>query len=147
MKSVKVKLNKSSIEPIETMALTKLDPRIIITQNFEDSDLWNTIKSLLLLGCEYRNKEDASIIKIQPFNIDDKSLKNEIQTLWESIKDITANGKISSYSCKNENNKYVQLRRKGTRNSRIKCPITGVEFHSMSFYAKKDFLRYCLGSV
>ncbi len=137
-------------EPKETMAITMMNPKRILGENFEDSALWHKLSRMILIGCSY-DATSPLIVTVRyqprPIDISDPELLNKIKLYWEEIKATVAQGNISSYSSKGTSQGFIQLRTKGSGGDKgkVSCPVSGVKFNSRAFYATKPFLHYVLG--
>jgi DNA mismatch repair protein MutH len=152
LKSVKVAWNEQykQWEPKETMAITMMNPKKILLENFEDSALWHKLSRMILMGHSYDLSSSLKVtVRYQPRPIDisDPELVTNIKLYWEQIKTTVSEGKISLYSSKGTSKGFIQLRTKGSggEKGKIACPISGIMFNSRAFYATKPFLNYVLG--
>ena len=147
LKCVKGKIVSGEWIPAETFAITMLNPSLILQETFEDSALWHKIERLILVGHCYgaSSRTQARMSFIQPVNVADPKLSNEIRAFWEAIRDVVARGAIATYSSRGTSKGFIQLRTKGTSDQSGTCPITGAKFNTRAFYATKNFTRYVRG--
>jgi DNA mismatch repair protein MutH len=147
LKCVKGKIVSDEWLPAETFAITMLNPHQILQETFEGSALWHKIERLILVGHCYEtsSRTRARMSFVQPVNVADPKLFNEIRTFWEAIRGVVARGEIATYSSKGTSKRFVQLRTKGTSDRSGTCPKTGAKFNTRAFYATKNFTRYVRG--
>lgn len=132
------------------MAIKILSPERLLKESFEDSALWHKISRLILVAVVYEENDPlrARACCVQPVDIDDPLLRQEIEKFWREIRATVTAGKIAEYSSKGTSHNMIQLRTKGPGGEKglVSCSVTGKKFNSRAFYATKAFFEGCLWS-
>ncbi len=149
LKSVHVVMRSGEWLPKETFAITMMNPRKILEETFEDSVLWHKLERLILVGHSYpeARRDEAYVRFVAPVDLSDGILKDEVEAYWTAVQRMVREGGIAKYSSRGTSSGYVQLRTKGSANSRTTCPVTGQEVKTRAFYATKRFVNYVRGNM
>lgn len=149
LKSVSVFLRHNEWLPKETVAITMFNPERILSETFRDSALWHKLERLILVGHSYNEgrRDSARVRFIAPVDVSDPELSTKIEHYWADIQELTAAGKIATYSSRGTSSGFIQLRTKGDGKRTSTCPVTQQQFKTRAFYATKAFVRYVRGTM
>jgi len=123
-------LKNGTLVPKETMAITMLDPVNVCQTRFEDSHLWLKLNKLVVCARLYfdRSEETSTLLKCNPFNLDDDQLVSAIRDDYELIRSTIIEKGYSALTGKLGN--YIQPRTKGRGHGSV----------SRAFYARKKLV-------
>jgi len=132
LKSVAFYDKKEIFTPKETMAITMINPEVLIKTPFFESHCWDKLKSLVFCAVLWEGKNDitSKLLAIRAFDFEvSKELVKEIEADYEFIRNkLTVHG-FSSLTGKD--GKLIQARTKGAGHGTI----------SRAFYAKKALIK------
>jgi len=132
LKSVAFYDKKDIYTPKETMAITMINPKVLIETPFFESHCWEKLKSLVFCAVLWEGKNDitSKLLAIKSFDFDiSKELVREIEEDYEFIRNKLKEKGFSSLTGKD--GKFIQARTKGAGHGTI----------SRAFYAKKPLVK------
>jgi len=118
----------------ESMAITMLEPAEVLTNKFEDSHLYDKLRSMVVVSRVYESKEEAHSIlhAAAEFDLDSPGIHNQVRDDYETIRQrIRASG-IDSVT--GDLGRLVQARTKGR----------GHGSNTRAFYARPTFVAHIL---
>jgi len=121
---------KGSWEPKETMAITRIDAKILIETPFYKSHCWDKLKSLIFCAVSWNGKFNPKsvLLKAQSFDfLEDECIVKEIEADYELIRNKCKTQGFLALTGKD--GKYIQARTKGI----------GHGSTTRAFYARKNF--------
>jgi len=118
----------------ESMAITMLEPAEVIANRFEDSHLYDKLRSLIVVARVFADVADSSSIlhSAAEFDLNEPSLRDQIENDYEAIREHIRTKGVNSLT--GELGKYVQARTKGP----------GHGSTSRAFYARASFVAHIL---
>ena len=118
----------------ESMAITMLEPTEVLASKFEDSHLYDKLRSLVAVGRIYESAEEQHSIlhSAAEFDLDDPKIYAQVKDDYNSIRERIRTSGISSVT--GEIGKLVQARTKGR----------GHGSTSRAFYARTIFVAHIL---
>ena len=118
----------------ESMAITMLEPPEVIASKFEDSHLYDKLRSMIVVARIFENvKETSSILhSAAEFDLDNPAVYKQVKEDYEAIREIIRAKGIQLLT--GETGKYVQARTKGR----------GHGSTSHAFYARPIFVAHIL---
>src|SRR5206468_12846309 len=74
----------------ESMAITMLEPAEVVANNFEDSHLYDKLRSMIAVARIFENVEDtASVLhSAAEFDLDNPSIRKQVEADYEAIREI-----------------------------------------------------------
>lgn len=139
LKSVPLIKRGDDYIPKETMAITMIEPKNILDTEFEKSHLWYKLRSIIICGRLFVNKQETSSILVSAGTFDlaekleDGSLFNQVKADYELVRNSIKEKGFESLTGKM--GILVQPRTKGSGHGSI----------SRAFYARKEFVKIILG--
>lgn len=118
----------------ESMAITMIEPAEVVASKFEDSHLYDKLRSMIVVARIFENVEDtASVLhSAAEFDLDSPSIRKQVKDDYEAIQEII---RVKGLDALNgETGKYVQARTKGR----------GHGSTSRAFYARALFVAHIL---
>lgn len=137
LKSVAFYEVKGVLVPKETMAITMINPILLINTPFFQSHCWEKLKSLVFCAVTWNGKNniESRLLSVKSFDfIVSDSLISEIEADYEFIRQKLINEGFSSLTGKD--GKWIQARTKGASHGSI----------SRAFYARKKLLKQIFSS-
>jgi DNA mismatch repair protein MutH len=132
LKTVAYHQKKGVWYPKETMAITMINPKVLIDTPFFQSHCWNKLKSMVFCAVHWYGKHEDKGELLQVTALDfletDKLIK-EIEADYEFIRDKLI--KTGFESLTGADGKWIQARTKGPGHGSI----------SRAFYARKELLK------
>jgi DNA mismatch repair endonuclease MutH len=118
----------------ESMAITMIEPAEVRANNFEDSHLYDKLRSMIVVARIFENVEDTSSIlhSAAEFDLDNPSIRKQVETDYEAIRAVIKLKGIDALT--GDTGKYVQARTKGL----------GHGSTSRAFYARALFVAHIL---
>lgn len=118
----------------ESMAITMIEPAEVIASKFEDSHLYDKLRSMIVVARIFENVEDTSSIlhSAAEFDLDDPAIRGQVEADYEAIREIIRLKGLESLT--GDTGKYVQARTKGR----------GHGSTSRAFYARALFVAHIL---
>jgi DNA mismatch repair protein MutH len=118
----------------ESMAITMIEPSEVVANKFEDSHLYDKLRSMIVVARIFENVEDTSSIlhSAAEFDLDDPSIRNQVKDDYEAIRGIIRTEGIAALT--GDTGKYVQARTKGR----------GYGSTSRAFYARALFVAHIM---
>lgn len=97
----------------ESMAITMIEPAEIVANKFEDSHLYDKLRSVIVVARIFENVEDTSSIlhSAAEFDLDNPAIYKQVRRDYEEIRALIRAQGIQSLT--GETGKYVQARTKG----------------------------------
>lgn len=118
----------------ESMAITMIEPAEVVASKFEDSYLYDKLRSLVVVARIFENVADTSSIlhSAAEFDLDDAAIRRQVEDDYEAIRQII---RIKGFDAlTGDTGKYVQARTKGR----------GHGSTSRAFYARALFVAHIL---
>ena len=118
----------------ESMAITMIEPDEVLANKFEDSHLYDKLRSLIVVARIFENVEDTSSIlhSAAEFDLDNPSIRKQVEADYEAIRAIIRSKGFDALT--GDTGKYVQARTKGR----------GHGSTSRAFYARALFVAHIL---
>jgi DNA mismatch repair protein MutH len=118
----------------ESMAITMLEPAEVIANKFEDSHLYDKLRSMVVVARIFENVQDTSSIlhSAAEFDLDNALIYKQVKADYDEIREVIRIKGIQSLT--GETGKYVQARTKGR----------GHGSTSHAFYARALFVAHIL---
>jgi DNA mismatch repair protein MutH len=118
----------------ESMAITMIEPAEVIASKFEDSHLYDKLRSLVVVARVFENVADTSSIlhSAAEFDLDDPAIRRQVEDDYEAIRQIIRLRGLNALT--GDTGKYVQARTKGR----------GHGSTSRAFYARASFVAHIL---
>lgn len=117
----------------ETMAITMINPKKLIEQEFYKSGLWEKLKALVFCAVEWNgfNSKSAILLDVTSFDFQgDQKIIDEIKADYDFIRDKLIKQGFESLT--GRDGKWIQARTKGA----------GHGSTSRAFYARKELVNY-----
>lgn len=118
----------------ESMAITMIEPTEVVGNRFEDSHLYDKLRSMIVAARIFENVEDTSSLlhSAAEFDLDNPSIRKQVEDDYETIRNIIRTKGIAALT--GDSGKYVQARTKGP----------GHGSTSRAFYARPLFVAHIL---
>jgi DNA mismatch repair protein MutH len=118
----------------ESMAITMIEPTEVVANKFEDSHLYDKLRSMIVVARVFENVEDTSSIlhSAAEFDLDNPSIRQQVEDDYQAIRTIIRSKGIDTLT--GDTGKYVQARTKGR----------GHGSTSRAFYARALFVAHIL---
>lgn len=118
----------------ESMAITMIEPAEVVASKFEDSHLYDKLRSMIVVARIFENVEDtASVLhSAAEFDLDNPSIRKQVQEDYEAIQEIIRAKGLDALT--GDTGIYVQARTKGR----------GHGSTSRAFYARALFVAHIL---
>jgi len=118
----------------ESMAITMIEPAEILADKFEDSHLYDKLRSMLVVSRVYESKEElhSMLHAATEFDLDDPKVHAQVRADYETIRTQIRNGGIDSVT--GDLGQLVQARTKGR----------GHGSTTRAFYARPIFVAHIL---
>jgi DNA mismatch repair protein MutH len=118
----------------ESMAITMIEPAEVVANKFEDSHLYDKLRSMVVVSRIYESKEELHSVlhAAAEFDLDNPAIRNQVAADYESIRAQIRTRGIDSVT--GDLGKLVQARTKGP----------GHGSTSRAFYARPVFVAHIL---
>lgn len=118
----------------ESMAITMLEPAEVMASKFEDSHLYDKLRSMIVVARVFENVEDTASIfhTAAEFDLDDPAIRKQVVADYEAIREIIRTKGVDALT--GDTGEYVQARTKGR----------GHGSTSRAFYARALFVAHIL---
>jgi DNA mismatch repair protein MutH len=118
----------------ESMAITMIEPAEVVASKFEDSHLYDKLRSMIVVARIFENVADtASVLhSAAEFDLDNPSIRKQVKEDYETIQEIIRAKGLDALT--GDTGKYVQARTKGR----------GHGSTSRAFYARALFVAHIL---
>jgi DNA mismatch repair protein MutH len=118
----------------ESMAITMIEPGEVVANRFEDSHLYDKLRSMIVVARIFENIEDTSSIlhSAAEFDLDNPSIRKQVKDDYEAIRGIIKAKGVDALT--GDTGTYVQARTKGR----------GHGSTSRAFYARALFVAHIL---
>jgi DNA mismatch repair protein MutH len=118
----------------ESMAITMIEPAEVVANRFEDSHLYDKLRSMIVVARIFENVEDTTSIlhSAAEFDLDNPSIRKQVEDDYEAIRAIIRTRGADALT--GDAGKYVQARTKGR----------GHGSTSRAFYARAFFVAHIL---
>jgi DNA mismatch repair protein MutH len=118
----------------ESMAITMIEPSEVVASRFEDSHLYDKLRSMIVVARVFENVEDKSSIlhSAAEFDLDNPSIRRQVNDDYDAIRSIIRTKGIEALT--GETGEYVQARTKGR----------GHGSTSRAFYARALFVAHII---
>ena len=129
-----VRAGDGTLRVKESMAITMIEPAEVVANRFEDSHLYDKLRSLIVVARVFENVADSSSLlhSAAEFDLDIPSLRNQVMNDYEAIRATIRTSGVNSLT--GDLGKYVQARTKGR----------GHGSTSRAFYARALFVAHIL---
>lgn len=116
----------------ESMAITMIEPGEVVANRFEDSHLYDKLRSMIVVARIFENVEDTSSIlhSAAEFDLDNPLIRRQVEADYEAIREIIKAKGLEALT--GDTGKYVQARTKGRGHGSI----------SRAFYARALFVAH-----
>jgi DNA mismatch repair protein MutH len=124
----------STVRVKESMAITMIEPAEVLADRFEDSHLYDKLRSMIVVARIFENVQDTSSIlhSAAEFDLDNPSIRKQVQADYEAIREIIRTKGMQALT--GDTGKFVQARTKGR----------GHGSTSRAFYARALFVAHIL---
>jgi len=128
------RLPDGTVRVKESMAVTMLEPAEVIASKFEDSHLYDKLRSMIVVARIFENVQETSsrLHSAAEFDLDNATIYKQVKEDYESIRGIIRAVGIQFLT--GETGKYIQARTKGR----------GHGSTSHAFYARAVFVAHIL---
>lgn len=118
----------------ESMAITMIEPAEVVANRFEDSHLYDKLRSMIVVARIFENVEDTSSIlhSAAEFDLDNPLIRRQVEADYEAIREIIRMKGLEALT--GDTGRYVQARTKGRGHGSI----------SRAFYARALFVAHIL---
>ena len=118
----------------ESMAITMLEPAEVLADRFEDSHLYDKLRSMVVVSRVYENSQEthSMLHAAAQFDLDDPKIHDQVKQDYETIRVQIRSGGIDSVT--GDLGKLVQARTKGR----------GHGSTTKAFYARTVFVAHIL---
>ena len=118
----------------ESMAITMIEPAEVVASKFEDSHLYDKLRSMIVVARIFENVEDtASILhSAAEFDLDNPSIRKQVEADYAAIQEVIRSKGLDALT--GDTGRYVQARTKGR----------GHGSTSRAFYARALFVAHIL---
>ena len=118
----------------ESMAITMLEPTEVLANKFEDSHLYDKLRSMVVVSRVYESAQElhSTLHAAAAFDLDDPTIRDQVIADYESIRAQIRKGGVDSVT--GDLGKLVQARTKGR----------GHGSTSRAFYARSIFVAHIL---
>lgn len=118
----------------ESMAITMIEAAEVVANRFEDSHLYDKLRSMIVVARIFENVVDtASILhSAAEFDLDNPSIRKQVAADYEAIREVIQTKGFDGLT--GDTGKYVQARTKGRGHGSI----------SRAFYARALFVAHIL---
>jgi DNA mismatch repair protein MutH len=118
----------------ESMAITMIEPAEVVASKFEDSHLYDKLRSMIVVARIFENVEDTSSIlhSAAEFDLDNPSIRKQVEADYEAIREVIRLNGVDALT--GDTGRYVQARTKGR----------GHGSTSRAFYARALFVAHIL---
>jgi DNA mismatch repair protein MutH len=119
----------------ETMAITMINPREVLSKEFEESHLFNKLQKIVVVARVFESKADrhSLVHSVVSFDLDNPDIYEQVKSDYKLVRETIRTEGFSSLSSKM--GKLVQPRTKGRGNGST----------SRAFYARTGFVAHILG--
>lgn len=134
LKVVPLRAADGTVRVKESMAITMMEPAEVVANKFEDSHLYDKLRSMIVVARIFENVEDSSSLlhSAAEFDLDNPSIRKQVEADYEAIREIIRTKGADALS--GNIGKYVQARTKGR----------GRGSTSRAFYARASFVAHIL---
>jgi DNA mismatch repair protein MutH len=134
LKVVPLRAGEGNVRVKESMAITMIDAAEVVANKFEDSHLYDKLRSLIVVARIFENVEDtASILhSAAEFDLDNPTIRKQVEADYEAIRQVIRLKGFAALT--GDTGKYVQARTKGR----------GHGSTSRAFYARALFVAHIL---
>jgi DNA mismatch repair protein MutH len=118
----------------ESMAITMIEPAEVLANRFEDSHLYDKLRSLIVVARIFENIQDTSsrLHSAAEFDLDNPAIRKQVESDYEAIREVIRTRGFEALT--GDTGKYVQARTKGR----------GHGSTSRAFYARTLFVAHIL---
>ena len=118
----------------ETMAITMLEPSEVVSNRFEDSHLYDKLRSLVVVACVFENEEDTRSLlhSAAKFDLDEPAVYRQVKDDYELIRATLRDRGSGALTA--DLGKLIQARTKGR----------GHGSRTRAFYARAEFVARML---
>ena len=118
----------------ESMAITMIEPAEVVASSFEDSHLYDKLRSMIVVSRVYENTQElhSMLHAAAEFDLNNPTIRDQVKSDYEMIRQQIRNAGIDSVT--GDLGKLVQARTKGR----------GHGSTSRAFYARTTFVAHIL---
>jgi len=147
LKTTELILKGGILIPKETLKITQLSPENILVQSFENSQLWQKLERLILVGYFCQDPDRVVAKKILSVTLTDTPWAKDLRQFWEDVQDLICSGEMKSAINLGSSADLIQLRPLGDGKQMSRCPVTGEFFPARAFYATKNLINLLMHEV
>ncbi|HEY6233258.1 MAG TPA: MvaI/BcnI family restriction endonuclease [Pyrinomonadaceae bacterium] len=129
-----IRATDGTVRVKESMAITMIEPAEVVANSFEDSHLYDKLRSLVVVARIFENVADTTSIlhSAAEFDLDDPAIRKQVADDYEAVREIIRFKGLDALT--GDTGKYVQARTKGR----------GHGSTSRAFYARTMFVAHIL---
>lgn len=129
-----IRTSDGNLRVKESMAITMIEPAEVVANEFEDSHLYDKLRSLVVVARIFVDVADSSSIlhSAAEFDLDNPALRKQVADDYETIRELIRTRGVNALT--GETGEYVQARTKGR----------GHGSTSRAFYARALFVAHIL---
>ncbi|HVQ36996.1 MAG TPA: MvaI/BcnI family restriction endonuclease [Pyrinomonadaceae bacterium] len=118
----------------ESMAITMIEPGEVLANKFEDSHLYDKLRSMIVVARVFENVDDTSSVlhSAAEFDLDNPSIRKQVEEDYEAVRAVIRAKGFDALT--GDTGRYVQARTKGR----------GHGSTSRAFYARALFVAHIL---
>jgi DNA mismatch repair protein MutH len=117
----------------ESMAITMIEPSEVVANRFQDSHLYDKLRSMIVVARITNVDDTISILhSAAEFDLDNPSIRRQVETDYEAIREVIRLRGVEALT--GDTGKYIQARTKGR----------GHGSTSRAFYARPTFVAHIL---
>ena len=118
----------------ESMAITMIEPTEVLANKFEDSHLYDKLRSVIVVARIFENVEDSysMVHSAAEFDLDNPLIREQVKADYEAIRALIGAKGLDALT--GDTGKYIQARTKGRGHGSI----------SRAFYARPLFVAHIL---
>ncbi|MFM8315926.1 MAG: MutH/Sau3AI family endonuclease [Deltaproteobacteria bacterium] len=144
LKTTSLVLKKNRWFPKETIKVTQLNPKQILSESFEESILWRKLSRLVFVGVHHVSPTECYAVQLGALDLSDPDLVDPIRAFWEDVQSNILTGDMVHFFNLGNSQELIQLRPVGDGKQWSTCPITGEKFPARAFYATKILIEKML---
>lgn len=129
-----VRASDGTLRVKESMAITMIEPAEVVANRFEDSHLYDKLRSLVVVARIFENVADTVSIlhSAAEFDLDNPAIRKQVADDYEAVREIIRLKGLDALT--GDTGEYVQARTKGR----------GHGSNSRAFYARALFVAHIL---
>jgi len=147
LKTTELVMRKGVFIPKETIKITQMNPTHILEEKFDESQLWQKLERLILVGYHSPKPDRVFAKRIFSITISSETLVKSIREFWEDVQNLVCSGEIKFNINLGSSRDLIQLRPLGDGKQMSQCPITGEFFPARGFYATKKLINLLMSEA